>query len=125
MSSKLLKKALLISFIVLLCIPSKLYLIHANETNEEAAPSSIVQLQPESVWQGTVFGDVGGQDKITDTNFNIYESEDGELTLRSMNDRGKISSSTDGIAYLFQEIAEEDLSKDFEFTTTATIQSIA
>jgi len=124
MSSKLLKKALLISFIVLLCIPSNLYLIQANETVEEASPS-IVQLQPDSNWQGTVFGDVGGQDKITDANFTIHESEDGELTLRSMNDRGKISSSTDGIAYLYQELAEEDLSKDFEFTTTATIQSIA
>lgn len=71
-------------------------------------------------WQGSVFGDVGGQDKITAINFGIQENGDGSVTLRSGNDRGKISSSSDGMAYYFKDVPED---ADFELSATATVDA--
>lgn len=59
-----------------------------------------------SHWNGNAFGDVDGQDKINSENFEITENEDGSVKMRSSNNRGKISSSTDGIAYYSQDIPE-------------------
>ena len=75
-----------------------------------------------SDWYGTVFGDVGGQDKITKDNFEITESEDNTKTvlLRSSGNRGKISSSSDGIAYYFNQVPKD---ANFEITATATVET--
>lgn len=73
-----------------------------------------------SDWSGTVFGDVGGQDKIVRENFEITENMDGTVKVKSANNRGKISGSTDGIAYYFQEIPSD---ADFEFHATAYVES--
>lgn len=73
-----------------------------------------------SNWNGNIFGDVGGQDKINAENFEITENEDGSVKMRSSNNRGKISSSTDGIAYYFQDIPEDT---NFEFSVTASVVS--
>ena len=51
-----------------------------------------------SDWEGTVFGSVGGNDKITAGNFEISENEDGTVKVKSGNNRGKLSGGTDGIA---------------------------
>ncbi len=74
-----------------------------------------------SDWHGTVFGDVGGQDKITKDNFEITESEENTDTvvLRSSGNRGKISSSSDGIAYYFKQVPTD---ANFEITATATVE---
>ncbi|MFX3633927.1 MAG: bacterial Ig-like domain-containing protein [Candidatus Pristimantibacillus sp.] len=74
----------------------------------------------QSDWSGSVFGDVGGQDKITSTNFGITEHSGGSVTLRSSNDRGKISGSTEGIAYYFQEV---DPAINFELKATAVVDA--
>lgn len=73
-----------------------------------------------SSWKGTVFGDVGGQDKITAANFGITEHADSTVTLRSSADRGKISGSTEGIAYYFQQMDPE---ADFELKATAHVDA--
>ncbi|KUP25980.1 bacterial Ig-like domain-containing protein [Paenibacillus sp. DMB5] len=73
-----------------------------------------------SSWKGSVFGDVGGQDKITAANFGITEQADSTVTLRSSADRGKISGSTEGIAYYFQQIDPET---DFELKATAHVDA--
>lgn len=74
----------------------------------------------QSDWRGSVFGDVGGQDKITPANFGINENTDGTITLRSSNNRGKISDSTEGIAYYFQQV---DPSANFELKATAHVDA--
>lgn len=77
-------------------------------------------IQITSDWRGSIFGDVGGADKITLANFEIAENAGGTVTLRSSNDRGKISSSTEGIAYYFKEVAPD---ADFELTATAQVDA--
>ena len=82
----------------------------ADDTKE------IVTIQ--SDWKGTVFGDVGGNDKITSENFEITESEDQSVKLRVSNNRGKISGETDGIAYYYKALPDN---ADFELKATATV----
>lgn len=73
-----------------------------------------------SSWKGSVFGDVGGKDKISSENFEITENSDGTVKLRSSNNRGKISSTSEGIAFYYQELPAD---ANFEFTATATVES--
>lgn len=70
----------------------------------------------EEGWYGTVFGDVGGADKIAAKNFGITASN-GTFTLSCLGN-GKFSSSTDGMAAIFMPI---DASKDFTAEVTATV----
>lgn len=71
-------------------------------------------------WQGSIFGNVGGQDKITEENFEIREDTDGSVKLRSSNNRGKIESSSEGIAYYFKELPAE---ANFELRARAVVES--
>ncbi len=103
--------ALGLAFVVML---SSLPVTAAQDQEPEA--EGIVSIQ--SDWQGSVFGDVGGQDKITADYFNIRENEDGSATLRSGGDRGKLAGGSEGIAYYFKEIEPED---SFELTATAHV----
>lgn len=75
-----------------------------------------------SDWEGTVFGSVGGNDKITAENFEISENEDGTVKVKSGNNRGKLSGGTDGIAYYYKGIP---LNADFTFSTVATVENFA
>lgn len=85
-------------------------------------PPPIISIPNTSAWQGSVFGDVGGQDKITSTNFGITENvNDGSVVLKSEGDRGKIATATstsEGIAYYYREI---QLSDNFELSAKATV----
>lgn len=72
-----------------------------------------------SGWQGSVFGNVGGQNKITAENFEITENGDGSVKLRSSNNRGKIESKSEGIAYYFKELP---LDANFEFRAIARVE---
>ncbi|MTI60456.1 MAG: exopolygalacturonate lyase [Firmicutes bacterium] len=71
-------------------------------------------------WQGSIFGNVGGQNKITKENFEITENNDGSIRLRSSNNRGKIESKSEGIAYYFKEVPAD---ANFELSATATVES--
>lgn len=122
MRKKMIGRTLTSLLALMLLLPANIGVLAAEDTNEPVQEPAIVSLQPDSSWQASVFGDVGGQDKITAQNFSIVEDEQGVVHMKSMNDRGKISSSTDGIAYLYQSVPVD---QDFEFTATATINSIA
>ncbi|WP_240689469.1 bacterial Ig-like domain-containing protein [Ammoniphilus sp. YIM 78166] len=87
---------------------------------EEPAEAPDPMIDIASDWKGSVFGDVGGQDKISQDNFTIKENGDGTVTLRSANDRGKISSTSEGIAYYFKEVPTDN---DFELSVTAQVYS--
>jgi len=71
-------------------------------------------------WEDSFFGDVGGNDKITEENYEITENEDGTVTMRVSNNRGKIASSTEGLAYYFKELPAD---LNFEMSATATVES--
>ncbi len=94
--------------------------VSAEEGN--APQDGMINIQSQSKWKGSVFGDVGAQDKITPVNFGITEQGDGTVTLRSSNDRGKIAGSTEGIAYYYQEI---DPGVNFELKATAHVDTWA
>lgn len=70
-------------------------------------------------WKGTVFGDVGGQDKINATNFTVKQTGD-TFTIGNHSDtiRGKISGTTDGIAAVYMRL---DKLRNFKIETTVKI----
>lgn len=112
------KRLLAITMSLTLLLPVNLSIVAAEEGDLPA--NDIVQLQPESSWNATVFGDVGGQDKIKSENFSVIEHADGSVDMESLNNTGKISSATEGIAYYYQAI---DSSVEFELSATATVNS--
>ncbi|MEK3910535.1 S-layer homology domain-containing protein [Paenibacillus sp. FSL H7-0331] len=74
-----------------------------------------------SDWQGTIMGDVGGQDKIVVNNFGITE-DNGIVTMKSTGDRGKIqgsdSGAIEGIAYYYKGIPANT---NFELTAKVNV----
>jgi hypothetical protein len=85
----------------------------------EKAPLSYTVTAP---WKASVFGDIGGLDKITAENFEVTEKGDGTVVLRSANDRGKIASTSEGIAFYYREVPA---GADFELSATASVSSFA
>ncbi len=74
-------------------------------------------------WYGTVFGDCGGAEKIASTDFFEMKEAGGKVTLRSGSPdtktaAGKISSTSDGIAFYFQQIPAD---KDFTISADVTV----
>ncbi len=102
----------------ILVLASLLVLVAAVAFSEKA-PLAYTVTAP---WKGSVFGDIGGLDKITAENFEITEKGDGTVVLRSANDRGKIASTSEGIAFYYREVPA---GADFELTATASVSSFA
>jgi pectate disaccharide-lyase len=73
-----------------------------------------------SDWNGSVFGNAGGQSGINSDNFSIAENADGTVTVRSANNKGKIDSGTEGIAYYFKDVPVDG---DYELTAKAKVNS--
>lgn len=74
-------------------------------------------------WFGTVFGDMGGIEKIS--NPDLYEiiEENGKVIMHSgtkdgKTAAGKIASGSDGLAFYFQQLPVD---KDFTLSATATV----
>lgn len=96
------------------------YVIPAYEVPTEKSPN-FATTDP---WWGTVFGDCGGAEKIS--NPEIYEiKENGTTVLMHSGNKevaaGKIASASDGIAFYFQRLPAN---KDFTLSATANIQFI-
>jgi len=87
---------------------------------DDGPPPGMINIPDSSPWKGSVFGDVGGQDKITAENFEITEHEDGSVTVRSSKDRGKIASTSEGIAYYYQDVSYLD---NYELKAKAHVES--
>lgn len=87
--------------------------------NLVAQDASYLQLNG-TEWNGSVFGDVGGDNVITPENFEITQKSEDSFVLRSSNNRGKIASSSEGIAFLYQEINTDE---DFEMAATVEVLS--
>ena len=74
-----------------------------------------------NVWHGTVFGDVGGKDKITNGSF-FATPVDGGMNIGVANNAGKISSTTDGMIFYYTTLPAGTC---FTLTATATINDMA
>ena len=92
---------------------------------EPAADKSTLWTTTEP-WYGTVFGDMGGMEKITPANYELEETANGVSMHSGAKDGstsvGKIASSSDGILMYFQQIPVE---KDFTLTADAVVHKIA
>ena len=73
-------------------------------------------------WYGTAFGDTGGDPTSASNGYYATETEEGVFkvgqTLSSGSNKGKFSSSSDGFAFLFTQVAAD---KNFTISVTATI----
>ena len=74
-----------------------------------------------NVWYGTVFGDVGGENKITNGSFFASEVE-GSMNIGVTSNAGKISSATDGLIFYYTRLPA---GTNFTLSATATINDMA
>src|SRR5690606_2397854 len=93
---------------------------NVNVAAEDISMDMII-IPSTSKWTGTVGGDVGGKDKITSENFLIKENDDQTVNMSVKNNRGKISSTSEGIAYYYQQVNPLD---NYELTANVKIDSI-
>ena len=73
-----------------------------------------------TVWNGTAFGNVGGDDKIRSGDFTSVV-DGGTVTLGVKNNRGKIASTVDGIMMYYVQIPA---GTQFTLTATATVNRL-
>ena len=92
-----------------------------------AAPTEASKLWPlftdadSTVWSGSAFGNVGGDDKITGGDFTAVV--DGQtITLGVANNRGKIASTVDGLMMYYVKLPA---GTNFTLTAKATVNSLA
>lgn len=104
----------------LMCFLLLLPTTNVNVAAEDISMDMII-IPSTSKWTGTVGGDVGGKDKITSENFLIKENDDQTVNMSVKNNRGKISSTSEGIAYYYQQVNPLD---NYELTANVKIDSI-
>lgn len=121
------------SYVTGLAIPELSILVgDANYTNPPSASipteanKSIYWNSVSSPWWGSVFGDVSNTGVSTMTTyFDITQVSSTSVSMRSGTTAGatsgKISSTSDGIAFFFQIVP---IGKDFTFSATATLNKI-
>ena len=92
-----------------------------------AAPTEASKLWPAftgadgTVWNGSVFGNVGGDDKISGGDFTAVI--DGQnITLGVANNRGKIASTVDGLMMYYVQLPA---GTNFTLTAKATVNQLA
>ena len=74
-----------------------------------------------NLWRGSVFGDVGGANKITTDNFNAVVAEDNSnITVSVANNCGKIAGSSDGLMFYYTQLP---VGTPFTLTAKAKINS--
>ena len=73
-----------------------------------------------TLWRGTVFGDIGGEEKITDANFTAKVLDDNSgMLLGVANNCGKIASGSDGFLFYYVKLPA---GTHFTLSAKATIQ---
>ena len=92
-----------------------------------AAPTQTSKLWPaftdanSTVWNGSAFGNVGGDDKISGGDFTA--AVDGQsITLGVANNRGKIASTADGLMMYYVQLPA---GTNFTLTAKATVNKLA
>lgn len=105
---------------VLLCLLLLLPNMSLNVFAAEGETTEMVDIPETSDWKGAIGGDVGGNDNITAENFLVKENGDGSVNMSVKNNRGKISSSSEGIAYYYQQVNPTD---NYELQARVKVES--
>ena len=71
-------------------------------------------------FQGSIFGDIGGDPNLIKDKFILEGNEDGSIHI-AVNGKGKISSTTDGMAMYYYKVPADS---NFVITANATVNSI-
>ncbi len=99
--------------------PDYVPVIYTAPTTTSAAWPAFTDAQG-NVWYGTVFGDIGGENKIA-SNF-FAKPVDGGMNIGVTGNAGKISSATDGMIFYYTALPA---GTSFTLSATATINDMA
>jgi hypothetical protein len=83
-------------------------------------PDGMINISDSSEWQGSVFGNLGGNDNVSAEFFSVTENDNDTVTIKSSENKGKIDSGTEGLAYYYQEV---DPNANFELTATVNVDA--
>ena len=104
--------------------PVKADILKSNPDYKEAEYSG--ELKQSELWKdagvfkGSIFGDIGGAPNLIKDKFILEGNEDGSIHI-AVNGKGKISSTTDGIAMYYYKVPA---GSNFVITANATVNSI-
>ena len=104
--------------------PVKADVLKPNPDYKEAEYSG--ELKQSELWKdagvfkGSIFGDIGGDPNLIKDKFILEGNEDGSIHI-AVNGKGKISSTTDGIAMYYYKVPADS---NFVITANATVNSI-
>ena len=104
--------------------PVKADVLKSNPDYKEAEYSG--ELKQSELWKdagvfkGSIFGDIGGDPNLIKDKFILEGNEDGSIHI-AVNGKGKISSTTDGMAMYYYKVPEDS---NFVITANATVNSI-
>ena len=104
--------------------PVKADILKSNPDYKEAEYSG--ELKQSELWKdagvfkGSIFGDIGGDPNLIKDKFILEGNEDGSIHI-VVNGKGKISSTTDGIAMYYYKVPADS---NFVITANATVNSI-
>lgn len=71
-------------------------------------------------WYGSVFGDLGGNDKVKTDNFTMIQISEDSFKVGNTSGHGKITGSSEGIATIFRQVG---YNANFEITATVSIDN--
>lgn len=104
--------------------PVKADVLKSNPDYKEAEYSG--ELKQSELWKdagvfkGSIFGDIGGDPNLIKDKFILKGNEDGSIHI-AVNGKGKISSTTDGMAMYYYKVPADS---NFVITANATVNSI-
>ena len=104
--------------------PVKADVLKSNPDYKEAEYSG--ELKQSELWKdagvfkGSIFGDIGGDPNLIKDKFILEGNEDGSIHI-AVNGKGKISSTTDGMAMYYYKVPADS---KFVITANATVNSI-
>lgn len=104
--------------------PVKADVLKSNPNYKEAEYSG--ELKQSELWKdagvfkGSIFGDIGGDPNLIKDKFILEGNEDGSIHI-AVNGKGKISSTTDGMAMYYYKVPADS---NFVITANATVNSI-
>ena len=104
--------------------PVKVDVLKSNPDYKEAEYSG--ELKQSELWKdagvfkGSIFGDIGGDPNLIKDKFILEGNEDGSIHI-AVNGKGKISSTTDGMAMYYYKVPADS---NFVITANATVNSI-
>ena len=104
--------------------PVKADVLKSNPDYKEAEYSG--ELRQSELWKdagvfkGSIFGDIGGDPNLIKDKFILEGNEDGSIHI-AVNGKGKISSTTDGMAMYYYKVPADS---NFVITANATVNSI-